>query len=144
MSDLVKLYDPANASALTPEQIEGLQKLTSAEIKQLATAYPNMTMNRAYLLIIDGTKPASKQLPALSTFENLYNLREKNGQRNYVAYNFKGVYKPTSVAPVRARRTEVIDLSDTELMVLPGFKVGKEKIAGETVPVTKVKKEKIQ
>ncbi len=144
MTDLIKLYNPANAGSLTPDQIAGLQQLTSTEIKQLAEAYPNMTMNRAYLLIIDGTKPADKQLPALSTFENLYNLREKNGQRNYVAYSFRGVYKPTPAAPVRARRTELLDLSDTELMVLPGFKAAKENIPGEKVYVSKVKKDKIQ
>lgn len=141
MTDNVKLYNPANASSLTSEQIEGLQKLSSSEIKELAEAYPNMTMNRAYLLIVDGTKPADKQLPTLSTFENLYNLRERNGQRNYVAYNFRGVYKPTTIAPIKAKRSEVLDLSDTELMVLPGFKAAKEKIAGETVKVTKVKKQ---
>ncbi len=144
MTDIVKLYNPANAGSLTPEQITGLQQLTSAEIKELATAYPNMTMNRAYLLIIDGTKPADKQLPTLSTFENLYNLRERNGQKNYVAFNFRGVYKPTPAAPVRARRTELLDLSDTELMVLPGFKAAGENIKLERVAVTKVKKEKIQ
>lgn len=140
MSDIVKLYNPANSGSLTSEELQGLQKLTSAELKQLAAAYPNLTMNRAYLLIIDGTKEAGKQLPALSTFENLYNLREKNGQRNYVAYSFRGVYKPITVAPVRAKRSEVVDLSDTELMVLPGFKAGKEKFISEKVNVGKIKK----
>lgn len=140
MSDVVKLYNPANSGSLTPDQLKGLQSLSTAEIKELAAAYPNLTMNRAYLLIIDGTKEADKQLPALSTFENLYNLREKNGQRNFVAYSFRGVYKPIISSPVRAKRTEVVDLSDTELMVLPGFKAGKETIATEKVRVTKVKK----
>lgn len=144
MSDLVQLYNPANASALTPEQTSGLQQLTSSELKELATAYPNVTMQRAYLLIIDGTKPVEKQLPALSSFENLYNLREKNGQRQYVAYQFKGNYRPALTPPSRVnngRKKEVLDLSDTELMELPGFKIGSEIIPPEVVKVTKVKKQ---
>lgn len=147
MSDLVKLYNPANASSLTAEQIEGLQKLTSAEIKELAIAYPNATMQRAYLLIIDSTKPVEKQLPSLNSFENLYNLREMNGLRQYVAFGFKGVYKPRMVAPnfSRPKRTEVVDLSDQELLTLPGFKkiVPMPTENGEndlTVPVTKIKR----
>lgn len=138
MSDIVKLYNPANAASLTPEQLEGLQKLTSDEIKELAKAYPNATMQRGYLLIIDGTKPASKQIPTLSTFENLWNLRERNGLKNFVPFAFKGTYKPKVVQPVKARKTEVLDLSDQELLSLPGFRTGNQKHAGETVTVTKL------
>lgn len=147
MSDIVKLYNPSNAAALTPEQIEGLQKLTTDEIGQLAKAYPNGT-GGAYLLIIDGSKPAGKQLPTLSTFQNLYNLRTKNGMKQYVAFSFKGNYKPQKVnVPMRARRQEVVDLSDTELLTLPGFRTGvgtnkEETIPGETVPVVKVTEKK--
>lgn len=121
MSDLVKIYNPANAGSLSPEQLQGLQELTSSEIRELATAYPNATMQRAYLLIIDKTKPIHKQLPALSSFENLYNLRERNGLRNYVPYAFRSNYKPAQINP-RSKKVEIVDLSDTELMVLPGFK----------------------
>lgn len=147
MTDLVKLYDPANAAALTPEQIAGLQKLTSAEIKELATAFPNMRYNHAYLLIIDSRKSVEKQLPALSTFENLYNLREKNALRWYVAYNFRGASVPRvqTAKSVKVRRTEVRDLSNVELMTLPGFKTKGENgavttTAPETITVTKVKR----
>lgn len=139
MSDLVKLYNPANAGALTPEQLSGLQKLTSAEIKELALAYPNMTMQRAYLLIVDGTKPSGKQLPSLSSFENLWNLREKNGLRNFVAFGFKGTYKPAPSIPGK-RKTEVRDLSDTELMSLPGFKTATKTEPAQQVEVIKIKK----
>lgn len=144
MTDLVKLYNPANADALTQEQIFALQKLTSPEIKELAIAYPNMVMQRAYLLIIDGKKPVEKQLPQLSTFENLWNLREKNGLRQYVAYGFKGSVKPRQVVnragSIRPRRSEVLDLSDTELLILPGFKTKNGDIPmPEQVTVTKVK-----
>src|SRR5688572_8861823 len=90
MTDLVKLYNPANAAGLTPDQVAGLQKLTDGELKELAKAYPNVTMQRAYLLIIDTRKSPDKQLPTLSSFENLYNLRTKNNMKSYVAYNFKG------------------------------------------------------
>lgn len=146
MSDLIKLYNPANAAALTPQQVAGLQDLTSAEIKELAAAYPNLSMQRAYLLIIDKTKPIEKQLPALSSYENLWNLREKNGLRNFVAFGFKGVYK---AIPQKPKRTEVLDLSETELLSLPGFKTaGKSNDLKpveinhppEEVKVTKVKK----
>jgi len=140
MSEIVKLYNPANAASLTPEQIAGLQSLTSAQIKELATAYPNMVMQRAYLLIIDGSKPAERQLPSLSTFENLWNLRERNGMRKYVAYSFKGSFKPKTAMPARSKRTEVVDLSDTELLSLPGFKTANTVTAPVQVPVTKVNK----
>lgn len=150
MTDLVKLYNPANADSLTPEQVEGLQKLTSAEIKELAIAYPNATMQRAYLLIIDSTKPVEKQLPTLNSFENLYNLREKNGLRQYVAYWFKGTYKPRMISPgfQRPKKVEVVDLSDEELLTLPGFKkvVPMPTENGENdlqVTVRHIKKEKI-
>lgn len=145
-SPVVSLYNPANAAALTPEQIDGLQKLTSEEIKQLAKAYPNASMQRGYLLIIDSSKPIDKQLPVLNSFENLYNLRERNGQRNWVAYQFKGNYKPVPVIQnikrTSAKKSEVLDLSDEELMSLPGFKAGKEEIQSETVAVKKVRKKK--
>lgn len=141
MSDIIKLYNPANAASLSPADLEGLQKLTSPEIKELALAYPNMTMQRAYLLIIDSTKPIDKQLLTLSTFENLWNLREKNAQRNYVAYAFKGAYKPKQVAPTK--KTEVLDLSETELMSLPGFKTATKEHPEQEVKVTKVKREAI-
>lgn len=140
MTDLVKLYNPANAASLTPEQLEGLQKLESAQIKELAVAYPNTTMQRAYLLIVDKTKPAIKQLPTLSSFENLWNLREKNGLRNYVAYAFKGAYKSVLRSPVKPKRTEVLDLSDTELMSLPGFKTATRSEPPQTVNVTRINK----
>jgi hypothetical protein len=143
MIDVVKLYNPANAASLTPEQIEGLRNLTTDELKQLAQAYPNGSIQRAYLLIVDGSKPATKQLPSLSTFQNLYNLRTKNGLKDYVAVAFKGAYKPVAQPTSRPKR-EVLDLSDQELLSLPGFKTGKgtpkeETIPPETVTVTKVK-----
>jgi hypothetical protein len=139
MTDLVKLYNPANASGLTPAELEGLQKLSSAEIKELATAYPNMTMQRAYLLIIDSTKPVDKQLPSLSSFENLWNLREKNSLRQYVAFGFKGNYKPVQKR-IPAKKIEVVDLSEQELMTLPGFKTADAEHPAEEVVVKKVRK----
>lgn len=140
MTDLVKLYNPANAASLTREDLEGLQKLTSTEIKELALAYPNLTMQRAYLLIIDSKIPVEKQLLLQSSFENLWNLREKNGLRNFVAFNFKGTYKPVSALPVKPKRQEVLDLSETELMSLPGFKTATKEEPAQEVKVTKVKK----
>ncbi len=140
MSDIVKLYNPANAAALTEQEISGLQKLTSDQIKELAKAYPNVLFSRGYLLIIDNRKPVDKQLPNLSSFENLWNLREKNGQRHYVAFNFHGNYKASSVKAVKPRKTEVLDLSNTELLNLPGFKVASNVPPEEKkIPVTKIK-----
>lgn len=145
MSDIVKLYNPANAAALSPEEIAGLQNLSSDEIKTLARAYPNSVMQKAYLLIIDSSKPVEKQLPTLSTFENLWNLRERNGLKKYVAYNFKGVFKARPVPHIGAKRPEVVDLSEIELMNIPGLKIktgGKETqvTQPETVQVTEIKK----
>jgi hypothetical protein len=135
MSELIKLYNPANAGTLTPEQLHGLQELTSSQIRELATAYPNATMQRPYLLIIDKTKPVHKQLPALSSFENLYNLRERNNMKQYVPYAFRSNYKPAQVNP-RAKKVEIVDLSDTELMFLPGFKKAVPENKITSVPIT--------
>lgn len=140
MTDLIKTYNPANASSLTPEQLTGLRELTSPEIKELAEAYPNISMQRAYLLIADGSKPLAKQLPTLSSFENLWNLREKNSQRQYVAIGFKGNYQVRQAVQRQVKRHDVLDLSETELMDLPGFKKTDET---EKVIVRKVKKQKI-
>lgn len=137
MSDIIKLYNPANAAALTPDNLAGLQKLTDAELKELAKAYPNSSMQRAYLLIIDTKKPIQKQLPTLSSFENLYNLRTKNAMKSYVAYGFKGVNKPKPInvkSKSVKKKIEILDLSDAELLSLPGFK---------TIPATEVKVKKI-
>lgn len=139
MTDIVKIYNPAFADALTPEQIAGLQKLKPDQIKELATAYPNASMQRAYLLIIDSKKPVEKQLPQLSTFQNLYNLITKNGMKSFVAYGFRGAVKQKQVSKVNPRRSEVLDLSDQELMTLPGFRTKDTQHNGETVTVTKVK-----
>ena len=141
MTDIVKLYNPANAGSLTPEEIAGLQNLTSPQIKELALAFPNMVMQRAYLLIIDSRKPADKQLPSLSTYENLWNLREKNGLKSYVAFNFKGSYKAKTIQPIKPNQSQVVDLSDVELMSLPGFKAAGKEVTKETkVPVKKINK----
>lgn len=143
MTDIIKIYNPANAAALTPEQLQGLQELDSTQIKELANAYPNVTMQRAFLLIIDSRKPAEKQLPALSSFENLWNLREKNGLRHYVAYAFRSNYKapPSKNAiPVRAKKSEVVDLSETDLLNLPGFKTATKEEPPQRINVTKINK----
>lgn len=140
MTDTVRLYNPANSAALTNDQVDGLQKLTNDELKELAAAYPNATMQRAYLLIIDSSKPLEKQLPNLSTFENLWNLRVKNGLTKFVAYNFKGNYKPKNIASIPAKRTQIVDLSDTELISLPGFKSKDAVEPPQDVKVTKVVK----
>jgi hypothetical protein len=147
MSDLVRLYNPANAAALTSEQIAGLQKLTNDQIKELAKAYPNATMQRAYLLIIDSRKPVNKQLPTLSSFENLYNLRTKNSMTSFVAFNFKG-NKAKPAAIVRGRKPQVLDLQDMELKDLPGFKTEKMtipefKTANTVIPETEVSVKKV-
>ena len=83
-------------------------------------------MQRAYLLIIDTRKSPDKQLPTLSSFENLYNLRTKNNMKSYVAYNFKGYKAPNKLVTNKGKsvkkKVEVLDLSDAELLTLPGFK----------------------
>lgn len=140
MTDLVKLYNPANAASLTPEQVQDLQGLTVDQIKELALAYPNSMMQQAYLLIIDKTKPVDKQIANLSTFENLYNLIARNGLKQWVAFNFKTNYKPRNITPVKQSKTQVRDLSDTELLSLPGFRAKNEVFPPETVEVTHIKK----
>ncbi len=140
MSELTKLYNPANAAALTAQQIAGLQLLTDAELKELSLAYPNITTRTAYLLIIDSKKPLTKQVPTLSTFENLYNLHQMHNLKNYVALNFKGNYRPVSINVKSNAPREIIDLTDVELLTLPGFKTTDTVIPPSTVEVSKIKK----
>lgn len=143
---IVKLYNPQTSSALTPEQIEEMRTLTFDQIKALAKEYPNRS-SRAYLLIIDTKSkiPIEKQLPSLSTWENLYNLISKHNLK-FVAVGFRGQVKQTvRSSNVRPRRSEVVDLSDAELMDLPGFTLprkngGVEVIEPEVVQVAKVKR----
>ena len=137
-SDIVKLYNPANAAALNADQIAGLQKLTDSELKELAKAYPNSAFTKNYLLIIDTKKNFKNHLPVHSSFQSLYNLRNLNGMKSYVAFGFKGVNVPVKkpIAAKGKRKVEVLDLSDAELLTLPGFK----SIPIASVPVKKVGK----
>ena len=148
MTDIVQLYNPANAAGLTQDQILKMQSLTSGEIKQLADAYPNHLYNGAYLLIIDSTlKPTQRNLPNGTTWQNLYNLREKNGQRKWVAYGFKGAKQPKIVQVGRVsknnRKVDIVDLSDAELLTLPGFKTSNLEIPATQVPVKKINKQTV-
>lgn len=140
MTDVVKLYNPANASALTSQQIADMQNLTSDEIRQLAQAYPNAASTSAYLLIVDMRKEPAKQIPTLSSWESLFNLRERNGRREFVAFSFRGVYQPRAIPATRfvPKKIQVIDLSDTELMSLPGFKLPDKTIGPQDVEIKKV------
>lgn len=148
MSEIIKTFNPANAASLTHQQLNDLQNLTTDQIKELARAYPNGSFSRAYLLIVDRTN-TKRQLPTLSTFEHLLNIRTKNGLQNYVAVGFRGNYKPVSVVQNGQRKREVLDLSDTELLTLPGFKTGvgtkkEESFPEETVEVTKVERQVVE
>lgn len=144
--EIVKLYNPQNAAGLKPEQIEEMRTLTFDQIKALAKEYPNRT-SRAYLYIVDTKSkiPIEKQLPSLSTWENLYNLIAKHNLK-FVATGFRGQVKQTvRSSNVRPRRSVVVDLSDAELMDLPGFTLprkngGVEVIEPEVVQVKKVMK----
>ena len=148
MTDIVKIYNPANANTLTPEQIAAMQKLTPDEIRILAEAYPNYMFSKNYLLIIDSTlRPTEKNLPNISTWQTLYNLREKNGQRKWIAYGFKGARQPKIIQVgktnnVRRGKIDVVDLSDAELLSLPGFKTANGEIPATQVPVMKINKTK--
>jgi len=150
MTDILSLYNPANAAALTEEQIAAMQLLTTAEIRQLAIAYPNKAFHNAYLLIVDRNVDIKKQPPSATSFENLYNLRAKHGLENWVAYNFRTNFKRNVLQPVAKQEVgRVLDLSDTELMSLPGFKTaptieGQPDIvdAGKEIQVKKINKKK--
>jgi hypothetical protein len=144
MTDIVKLYNPANAATLSPQELAEMQSLTSAQIKELSLAYPNGMFNRNYLLIIDSGKQIEKQLPSLSSWGSLYNLREKNGQRKWVAYGFVGSKQPRVIiqqSKVNRTKMQVVDLADAELMSLPGFKTSNSQIPATQVPVKKINKQ---
>lgn len=123
MNELIKLYNPANSDALTSEQVEAMQHLTTDEIKMLARAFPNTAFQNAYLLIIDKNVDIRKQPPTATSWENLYNLHSRHGLTNWVAYNYRRNIKRVALIPEPIGEVgPVLDLSDTELISLPGFK----------------------
>lgn len=86
--DIIKLYDPANAGNLTPDEITAMQNLSKAELDQLAAAYPNKTLGGSYLVLFNKSIPANKQLYPLTTWQNLANLRRNPKKDNFVAFNY--------------------------------------------------------
>lgn len=87
----IDLYNPANAKALTQEQVDAMANFTRDEIKALAEAYPNKSTQPAYLVLKDKSKAANKQSYPLSTFKNLWALI-RGGNSNYVAFSFRSIF----------------------------------------------------
>lgn len=129
MEDIVKLFNPANAEALTEEQLSSLQGLTYEELKQLAQAYPNQASGNTYLVLKDKTVGDGKQLNPVSTWANLFNLH-KIGQTQFVAAGFSKNFKK----PKEVKQGPVQDLTSEEA----NQELANLKAPVETAPVQKL------
>jgi hypothetical protein len=124
MSKLIETYNPQNAKALDAQQIEAMQHFSNEQIEELAAAYPNQPRGNNYLVLINTTLPANKQVYQLSTWKNLASLRRLN-QKQFSAYSFKSVFdnNKTNLPKVGiSLPAQVIDLSKQSMTDLPGFK----------------------
>lgn len=115
----IEMYNPANAANLTPEEIAAMQNFTDAELKELATRYPNSGRTDAYLVLKD--LQAKSQIYPVSTWVNLYNLRALNKKTNYVPYTFKSLFVKRSVSNV-AVSNNVQDLTQQEIEGAAGIR----------------------
>lgn len=85
---LIAKFNPANVANLTAQDLLEMRALTDQQIDTLAKAYPNQPSRRAYLRLYDTTKPESKQIFNLSTWQNLRNVRKYSNMKNLVPYDF--------------------------------------------------------
>jgi len=95
--ETLELYAPHNAKNLTQAEVAMMKDFTREDLKALAGAYPNSPTGGPYLILYDGSKPLNKQVFALSTWNNLYNLH-KAGQKHFHAHSFKSLFSPKQKA----------------------------------------------
>jgi hypothetical protein len=105
---LIEKFNPENAAkGLSPEDQSIMQALTDAELKVLAQAYPNQPARKSYLVLYDKNVKPDQQLYALSTWQNLYNVRTTQQMKNLVPYNFRGGVSAGRAAKAQARRIPI-------------------------------------
>ena len=73
--EIIALYNPSNAKALTDVQIHDMQNLPDEIIGALAHAYPNQSRNNNYLVLMNKNLAMDKQVYQLSTWPNLKSQR---------------------------------------------------------------------
>lgn len=123
--DFVKIYNPANAKNLTPEQIKDLQSLTDDQLKQLAEAYPNNQSGSNYLILKNVRLADDKQVFQTSTFPNLYNLRTRHNHKHFVAISFASIMEYKGIKNVKQTKLPslpVQDLTAKEISQAEGLK----------------------
>lgn len=122
MSDLIQLYNPQNARALSSKEIEAMQHFSNEQIEELAKAYPNQPRGNNYLVLINTQLPANEQVYQLSTWQNLAALRRLN-QGHFSAYSFNTVFNNKDTPKVGVSLpAKVVDLSSADLSQAQGFK----------------------
>src|SRR3954462_2080551 len=89
---LIAKYNPLNAHSLSKADIEAMRKLTDAELKVLAEAYPATLNGKQYLVLYDNKVVEKKQLYNLSTWPKIYNLRRMNNLKNWVPFTFWDIF----------------------------------------------------
>lgn len=125
MSNVIEVYNPANAANLTDEQKAAMASLTKEEVKALAKAYPNQPHSNNYLLLFDKRLPADRQLYQVSSWQNLNQLWDI-AQLQFVPFGFRGVdvQQPTVAAPkpVEVPAKTTVDLSKEDAASAEGLK----------------------
>lgn len=109
-------YDPANAKNLTPEDIAAMKDFTNDDLLTLAQLFPNKAQGGAYLII--GNTNMKVQTGNRGTFQNLYNLKVKNGQKQFFAMSYTSLFR---VAPKQPAIGKLVDLTNEEIKQRPGF-----------------------
>ena len=118
-SDFIHTYSPNNVSNLTEQDIAAMQTLTDEQIRQLSERYPNHGVMAAYLILKDTS--AKSQIYPASTWQNLYNLRVKNGMKRYVAFTFKQLFIKRNVTNIPVQ-PKVQDLTQQEIEGAEGIR----------------------
>lgn len=127
--DIIEIYNPANASKLTEEQVQAMKDLTDEEITALAEAYPNQPTGNAYLRYYDKNEKESLQRYPLGTWKNLANLR-KLGKKELLPFGFL-----KSVQPINANKNTKSLVPTTKRTVDLGADEKIEGLKGEPIAV---------
>lgn len=141
IEEIIALYNPANASKLTPEQINAMKDLTDDQIAALAEAYPNKSFGNAYLVLYDTSEKPEKQKFALATWKNLKNVRDM-GRKNFLPYAFKANMPSERAAAVKntkapaAGSSRAVDLKKDEKLTGIVTKTGQTGKAADAKDLT--------
>lgn len=97
MKDFLEKLNPANAKALSENEIAEAQTLTIEQIGQLAEKYPNKRYANNYLRLRNKRLPNEQQSFPLSSWQNLYSLVKGAGQSQFCFHSFLNTHLQMAV-----------------------------------------------